>query len=181
MVDLLAQAATLRPRRFKNRLQRTLAAGANARRDACSSSFARSVRVHQWTWPLRLRRKIRSVSNTENKFHPCCDTLFDEKGQVQKYQHIEERVRSRRTPLLVQKYQRIKETARSKQTPSLVQKYQLHASECQDAKVADRRTEHGEKNYKLAALPLCACVSLVYCSLAVVPLTCVVRLPVSSG
>ena len=33
-VDLLAQAATLRPRRFKSRLQRTLAAGAKARRDA---------------------------------------------------------------------------------------------------------------------------------------------------
>ena len=33
-VDLLAQVATLRPRRIKNRLQRTLAASANARRDA---------------------------------------------------------------------------------------------------------------------------------------------------
>ena len=42
--DLLAQVATLRPRRFKNGLQRTLAAGANARRDA--EELERSRWVH---------------------------------------------------------------------------------------------------------------------------------------
>ena len=42
--DLLAHVAALRPRRFKNRLQRTLAAGANARRDA--EELERSRWVH---------------------------------------------------------------------------------------------------------------------------------------
>ena len=42
--DLLAHVAALRARRFKNRLQRTLAAGANARRDA--EELERSRWVH---------------------------------------------------------------------------------------------------------------------------------------
>ena len=42
-VDVLAQVATLRPRRFKNRLQSTLAAGANARRDAEEQERSRWV------------------------------------------------------------------------------------------------------------------------------------------
>ena len=43
-LDLFAHVAALRPRRFKNRLQRTLAAGANARRDA--EELERSRWVH---------------------------------------------------------------------------------------------------------------------------------------
>ena len=46
--------------------------------------FHASVRVlqHEWTGP-RLCKKIRSVSNTPYKFHPCHDTLIDETGQAQ--------------------------------------------------------------------------------------------------
>ena len=86
----------------------------------------------------RLRREVRSVSNTLYKFHPYYDT----------------------------------------RTPSLVQKYQLSASERQDTKGADLRTEHGAKAAKLLgvlALPVCACVLLVVCSLASVPPVFVIR------
>ena len=109
----------------------------------CSSSFACSVRVHQheWTWPLRrrrLRREIRSVSNTLFKFHPCYDP----------------------------------------RTPSLVQKYQLCACERQDTKGADLRTEHEAtvaNCWGVRALPVCACVLLVFCSLASVLPVFVIR------
>ena len=63
------------------------------------------------------------------------------------------------------------ETSQAKQTPSLVWKYQLCASERKDTKGADPKTEHGAKVSTVLglALPVCACLLLVFCSLASVP------------
>ena len=67
--------------------------------------------------------------------------------------------------------------ARSKRTPSLVQKHQQCASERQVTQGADRGPSMGHKLQTVGGLALlvCACVSLVFCSLVSVPPAFVVR------
>ena len=63
-------------------------------------------------------------------------------------------------------------------TPSLVQKYQQCACEREVTMGAELRTKHGAKVANCGeepALPVCACVLLVFCSLAPVPLVLVFR------
>ena len=136
----------------------------------CSGSFARSVQVHQheWTWPLRrprLRKKIRSVSNTLNTFHRAM---------------IHSLMRRAR-PIVHRRFSR--STSASKRGPvqnghprwSRSTNYAPVSAKIQRAPTQNRAWGKSCKLLGEPALPVFACVSLV-CScllrcLAVLPLS----------
>ena len=73
--DLLSHVAELRPRRFKNRLQRTLAAGSNARRDA--EELERSRWVHALAYLFTDRHAVLTPLSVDAAIGTTAGTFLD--------------------------------------------------------------------------------------------------------